>query len=245
LKLVLTVFTIILSLNAADAAFSSRRDIKYKTFFGKCPSRVAGSLVLKLTKLFEETHSLKELKLKIVQEKLKEKHFLSDYQIEFDPGSSTLSYKFECPDPLMKVVIYKENGVDTYEALLAENGDLLDPTLEVILRSEQKLSGTLPYLALPIGNFDKKDQLKIAKLFSKAPEGIRSKLSEVILDDSGEMTLIMALGDSPTSIFLGDNDWDLKIEKLKKVVDYMETKKKFPSIINLLNAQKVVVKFNN
>lgn len=227
------------------AAIGPDDNVKYKTFFGKCPSRVAGSLVLKLTRLFEETKSLKELKLKIIQEKLKEKYFLSDYQIEFDPSTSTLSYKFECPEPLMKVVIYKENGVDTYEAILADNGELLDPTIEVILRSEKKLTGQLPYLALPIGNFDKKDQVKIAKVLSNAPAKLKTKLSEVILDEAGEMTLIMSLGDSPTSVFLGDSDWNSKINKLKKVVEYMEEKKKFPSIINLLNAQKVVVKFSN
>lgn len=243
MKLIL-LFSLLFS-TSAFSSLAENNSVNYKTYFGKCPSRVAGALVLKLTRLFEETKSLKELKLKIIQEKLKEKHFLSDYQIEFDPSTQTLSYKFECPEPLMKVVIYKENGVDTYEAILADNGELLDPTLEFILRSEKKLTTALPYLALPIGNFDKKDQVKIAKILSSAPSQIRSRLSEVILDDEGEMTLIMSLGDAPTSVFLGENEWDEKMTKLKKVVDYMEEKKKFPSIINLLNAQKVVVKFSN
>jgi hypothetical protein len=42
---------------------------------------------------------------------------------------------------------------------------------------------------------------------------------------------------------LGGDLWEEKILKLQKLLIYMEAKKKVPSVINLMNVKKVVVKF--
>src|SRR6187551_2424803 len=77
--------------------------INYKTSFGNCPSRTAGALTLALVKIFEEKQSLKSLKENIVQEKVMEKYYLSDYRVSYDPLEKLLRLNFECPRPLMKV----------------------------------------------------------------------------------------------------------------------------------------------
>jgi hypothetical protein len=44
---------------------------------------------------------------------------------------------------------------------------------------------------------------------------------------------------------MGVDEWNLKMTKLEKIVNYMELQKKIPAIINLTNSKKVVVKFND
>lgn len=230
---------------ASEASWASQSALKYKTSFGRCPSRAAGSLVIKLMKTFEETGSLKDVKVRISDEKLRDKHFLSEYRINFDPMTNLLSFKFECPEPLMKVQIYKENGLDSYEALLADNGELFDPTYEVLLRAEEKLSGQLPYLAIPVGEMSSELQKRVTNVIGKMRPEFRKKLSEVILKEGGDLTIILSVSGTPSSVFMGIDEWDDKLTRLEKIISYMESKQKVPAIINLTNAKKVVVKFND
>ena len=130
-------------------------DVKYRTSFGSCPSRTAGSLVLKLVKTFEINHSLHDVKKKIIREKLDEKHFLSSYKVNYNPLKKLLNFQFDCPEPLMKVQIYKESGLESYEAILVDSGKIFDPTYEVLLRGEKKIKHDLPFLAIPVGDMDK------------------------------------------------------------------------------------------
>jgi hypothetical protein len=239
------IATLALTLVSAQASWRSKSSLRYKTFFGKCPSRVAGALALKLMKTFEETASLRDVKLKIVEEKLKEKHFLSDYRITFDPLTNLINFNFECPEPLMKVQIYKESGLESYEALLVETGELFDPTYEVLLKAEGKLATQLPYLALPVGEMSSALQKRITSIVSSMAPEFRKKLSEVILKEGGELTIILSVAGSPSSVFMGDDLWEDKLVRLEKIISYMEAKKKVPAIINLTNAKKVVVKFND
>ncbi|MDC1173862.1 cell division protein FtsQ/DivIB [Bacteriovoracaceae bacterium] len=145
----------------------------------------------------------------------------------------------------MKVQIYKENGLDSYEAILVDNGELFDPTYEVLLRTEKKLKGQLPYFALPVGEIDKNIQKEVSHIVKKMSKNFRKKISEVILNDNKDLTIILSINGGPSSVFIGKEDWDEKVEKLKKIVSYMESKKKMPAIINLTNSKKVVVKFND
>lgn len=224
---------------------STTEKIKYRTNFGSCPSRSAGQMTLKMMKIFEETKSLKKVKEKIIEQKLSERHFVSDYKVSYDPMKSMLFFKLDCPKPLMKVQIYKENGIDSYEAILVETGELFDPTYEVLLRTEEKLKGPLPYLALPVGDLEEITQSKITQVVSGFGDNFRKKISEVILSEKGELTVILSLKGNPSSVFLGKDEWDMKAGKLKKIVKYMESNKKIPAIINLTNSKKVVVKFNS
>lgn len=233
-----------LSINIAHSSLGPSRTLKYKTNFGSCPSRSAGSLTLKLIKVFEDNKSLKKVKEAIRTEKLKEKHFLSEYQINYNPLKKKLYFKYNCPEPLMKVQVYKENGLDSYEAILVDNGELFDPTYEILLRTEKKLDNQLPFLAIPVGDINKDIQTEISKIVKEMDKSFRSKLSEVILNKNGDLTIILSVKGSPSSVFLGPDEWSVKVDKLQKVVGYMEKKNKIPSIINLTNSKKVVVKFN-
>jgi hypothetical protein len=156
-----------------------------------------------------------------------------------------LHFKMDCPEPLMKVQIYKANGIDSYEAILVDNGEMFDPTYEVLLRTEKKLSYSLPYLAIPVGELEKETQWEITQVVNSMEESFRRKVSEVILNEKGELTVILSLRGNPSSVFMGREEWMAKTKQLKKIVKYMESKKKIPAIINLTNSKKVVVKFNS
>lgn len=244
-----TIFCILslLATSLACASVSPNQatpEIKYRTNFGQCPSRAAGTLTLLLMKEFEKNHSLKEVKDLIVKDKLSEKHFISEYKIDYNPLQKMMSFDFDCPAPLMKVQIYKTSGVDSYEAILVESGKLFDPTYEVLLRQEKKILRNLPYLALPVGEMDEEVQFGITKLINQMDVDFRAKLSEVIVNESKDLTIILSVQGRPSSVFMGKDLWSEKLEKLDKIVSYMETNKKVPAIINLTNDKKVVVKFN-
>jgi hypothetical protein len=232
-------------IDTAHTAIGYKKKQKYKTSFGQCPSRTVGSLALRLIKVFEKEGSLRSMKKEIIDHDLDEKHFISEYKIDYNPLEGSVHFKFECPEPLMKVQIYKENGSDSYEAILAENGELLDPTYEVLLRAENRLTGELPFLAIPVGEMDKDFQLKITEMVKNLKPQFRKRLSEVILDTNNELTIILSIKGNPSSVFLGDQFWDNKLEKLIKIVDYMESKERIPAVINLTNLEKIVVKFSD
>lgn len=243
-KALIALFLISNSLFASSkySNYLSNR-VKYKTYFGNCPTKVAGDLSLILIKEFEKNSSLKDVKEKIIKDELFEKYFLSEYKVNFDPQSKLLNFKFDCPTPLMKVQIYKENGDEFYTSILVDNGKLFDPTYEVMLRSSNKLSKKLPNLAMPVGLINKDQHFKITELLKRFSKDVSYKLSEVILNSSGELTMILSINDRPSSVFIGKEFWDEKIEKLVKVVEFMKKKKTIPAVINLTNSKKIVVKF--
>jgi hypothetical protein len=65
-------------------------EISYRSNLGKCPTRPAGTMALQVVKAFEQTHSLRDVKLKIVSEKWSDKYFVSDYKINFILSSQDL-----------------------------------------------------------------------------------------------------------------------------------------------------------
>ncbi len=156
------------SLNVfASKPFFIKRSINYQTDFGYCAPRVAGDLSLLLVKEFEKNHSLKEVKEKILKEKLIEKYYVSSYKIDYDPLSRSLKFEYECPEPLMRVQIYKNGSEQAYTAVLGHDGKLYDSQYEELLRKEGKLSQALPLLAFPIEDLEKDLQKQIAGLVSK------------------------------------------------------------------------------
>jgi hypothetical protein len=238
------IFILILS----SFAFSStkiQKRVQYKTYFGSCPSKVAGKLTLSLMDIFEKNRSLYDLKEKIIDDKLDEKHFLMSYNINYSPSENLIKFKFECPKPLMKAQIYKVNGEEFYTAILVEGGKFVDPTYEVLLRAEKKLTGTLPHLAFPVGKIDSGIEQELTQLIQDFNKDYKGKISEIILDEDKKLTLILSINRNPTSAFLGKNYWSEKVGKLVKVIDYMKTKKTIPAVINLTNSKKVVVKFSD
>lgn len=220
-------------------------ELSYRSDLGQCPTRPAGTMALQVVKAFEETQSLRQVKLKIIEEKWNEKYFVSDYKIEYNPFNKILNLEFNCPAPLMKVQIYKKDRIESYEAILVDNGQLFDPTYEALLRADKKLVDDLPYLSIPVDEMDEKVQMDLTQLIKDIRPGLRSKLSEVILNENKELTIILSINGYPSSVFMGPEEWTDKLIKLDKIVNYMELKEKIPAIINLTNGKKVVVKFKD
>lgn len=210
-----------------------------------CPSRTAGSFALQLMKIFDEVNSLKVLKQRISTEKLDKKHYISSYKINYNPLKKSLFMSFDCPKPLMKVQLYKENGLESYEAILVDNGELIDPTYEVLLRTEKKLKKPLPFLALPVQKMNNETQLKLTELIKNMDPIVGRSISEVIIGEKKNLTIILSLRGTPSSVFLGNENWSEKIKKMERVVKYLDKKRKIPAIINLTNSKKVVVKFSD
>jgi hypothetical protein len=245
LSFILILSTIVLaSVESQSKREGSNNDVKYRTSFGHCPTRSVGTLTLKLVKTFEAKNSLRDVKELLVNEKLIPKYFISWYRIQYDPMRKFLQLDFDCPEPLMRAQVYK-NGQESYDAILVDNGELYDPTYETLLRTEQKLKGDLPFLALPVGELDAAAQHRITELVKSMDNTLRRKLSEVILSEDNELTIILSVQNRPTSVFVGNSDWMEKTVKLQKIIDYMESHNKIPAIINLINTKKVVVKFND
>lgn len=241
MKTILIVIALFSFHSIASKRLSKR--IEYKTYFGECPSNVAGKLTLELMNVFEKERSLKSVKEYILSKKLDDKYFLDEYKISYNPIKDTIKFKFDCPGPLMKVQIYKDNGDEFYTAILADNGKLLDPTYEVLLRSEKILKNKLPQLAIPVKALDGKLHEDITRLVLTMSEEFKKKISEVIVNENNDLTIILSVRNRPSSAFLGKDYWSEKVNKLEKVISFMKKKKRIPTVINLTNSKKVVVKF--
>lgn len=222
-----------------------KTDLVYQTAFGRCPNRPAGEFIVRLTKTFDESHSLRDVKKRIVNEKLLPKHFVSEYQMQYDPIRGLVKITIDCPEPLMKVEVYKNEQGESYEAILVDNGELYDPAYEALLRSEHRLSHELPSLALPIKDMEKEVQKEITQIIKQVPEQFRRKISEVIVGEEKKLIIILTTRGQPCSAFLGNDAWDEKIQSLKRIVDGLEAQNKTAATIDLTNAKKVVVKLKD
>ncbi len=221
----------------------SQRDLRYQTTFGECPARPAGILSILVMKEFERTRSLKAVKEKFLSEKWEEKFYLSHYHVGYNPVARTVRLRFDCPRPLARVQVYKNDGKEHYSAILGENGKLLDPSYEGVLKAEKRLKADLPSLAIPVKLLEGEAHESFTRLALQIAPEVREKISEIIINDNGELTMIFSLGGRATSVFMGTELWEDKLVKLVKVVSYVEKTGKFPSVINITNAKKVVVKF--
>ena len=219
------------------------KTLQVKSYFGQCPSQTSGEFMMKVVKKFEENESLKLVKDMIAHEKLTEKYFLDSYSVNFVPHEQQLRINIDCANPMMRVQIYKENGIEHYNAILADNGVLYDPIYEQLMRAENKIKKQLPTLAIPVGEIDKKFQKEITEILKSSSISLKNMISEIILDDKNELTVILSNNSRPISVFLGNAKWAERMLKLTKIIDYMSDQKKFPSIVNLTNDKKVVVKF--
>lgn len=233
---------------SSPSAFSKKyfeTKVHYRTSFGSCPSKAAGRLTLDLTKEFEKNKSLLDIKKKIVKEKLEEKFFLSHYRVKYDPLQEMLRFEYDCPKPLMKVQIYKNDGEEFYTAILVDSGELFDPAYEMLLRSEKKLKTKLPHMALPVKLIETDIHKQLTSLLNSVDKKFVKNISEVIINEKKELTIIMSVGRKPSSAFLGKEYWGEKVEKLDDILSVLEKKKTIPAVINLTNPKKIVVKFTD
>ncbi len=100
-------------------------------------------------------------------------------------------------------------------------------------------------MALPVNDMEQKIQKDITGIIREMRPQLRKKLSEVIINDNKELTIILSVSGYPSSVFMGLDEWAEKMTKLDKIVNYMELKEKIPAVINLTNSKKVVVKFKD
>lgn len=247
LRIILVSFLILPSFTSwANVPESfTQRNINYRTYFGECPSKSSGMLTLLLMKEFEKEKSLKDVKEKILHEKLDEKYFLSDYRISYNPVIKTLSIQLECPEPLAKVQVYKPNGEEHYSAILAENAKMYEPQYENLMRAEKRLNYQLPLLAISMEQLEGAAPIELAQFIKKMEVDLRKQTSEIIISKNNELTIIFALGGKATSVFMGTDLWDEKLNKLTKIFGYVGKNKRYPTSINLVNTKKVVVKFSD
>lgn len=223
----------------------NRKNIKYQTFFGECPSKSAGMLSLIIMKEFEKEQSLKDVKERILNEKLDEKYFLSDYRIGYNPITNTLRIQLECPEPLAKVQVYKSTGEEHYSAILGSNSKLYEPHYENLMKTEKKLTYNLPLLAISMEQLEGDAPASLARFIKLMRPEMRRQVSEIIFSKNSELTIVFALGRRATSVFMGADFWEEKLTKLTKIVDYVTKSNRYPSSINLVNMKKVVVKFSD
>lgn len=246
-RLLLVLFLILLPIIARSNVPDrfTQKNVNYRTYFGECPSKSSGHLTLLLMKEFEKNHSLKDVKEKILNEKLDEKYFLSDYRISYNPVIKTLRINFECPEPLAKVQVYKTNGQEHYSAILAGNAKMYEPQYEILMRSEKRLNHSLPLLAISTEQLETSAPIDLANFIKKMEVDLRKQISEIIINKNNDLTIIFALGGKATSVFMGADLWEEKLAKLSKIVGYVGKNKRYPSSINLVNSKKVVVKFSD
>jgi hypothetical protein len=223
----------------------SKKNIRYKTYIGECPSRSAGSFAMTVMKEFEKNHSLKDVKDKILSEKLDEKHFLSNYRVNYNPVIRTLKIDLNCPEPLLRIQVYKSNGEEHYSAILADNSKIYEPGFENLMRTEKKLKHNLPALAISPQQLEGEVSNNLVKFIKEMNIGLRNQISEIIVSKNNDLTIVFALSGRATSVFLGSDQWDEKLLKLTKVVAYVQKSKRYPGSINLVNSKKVVVKFSD
>jgi hypothetical protein len=243
--------TILVSILIPASVFAAKpdsfrqKDVKYRTYIGECPSKSSGMFGIIVMKEFEKNHSLREVKEKILKEKLDEKFFLSNYKISYNPVIKTLKIRLQCPEPLAKVQVYKSNGEEHYSAILGENARLYEPQYENLMKAEKKIRANLPLLALTMDQIEG-DAPMVLSRFIKAMDGdLRRTISEMIINKNNELTIVFSLGGKATSVFMGAELWEEKLTKLTKIVGFVKDSKRYPSSINLVNAKKVVVKFSD
>lgn len=242
------VFILILAAVSVHANVPERftqKNINYRTYFGECPSKSSGHLTLLLMKEFEKNHSLKDVKEKIIAEKLDEKYFLSDYRISYNPVIKTLKINLECPEPLAKLQVYKANGQEHFSAILGSNARMYEPQYENLMKAEKRLNYQLPLLAISMDQLEGSAPMDLATFIKKMEVDLRKQISEIIISKNNELTIIFALGGKATSVFMGADLWEEKLTKLTKIVGYVGKNKRYPSSINLVNSKKVVVKFSD
>lgn len=244
-SIILVSFLIPASVLAAKPESFTQKDVKYRTYIGECPSKSSGMFGIIVMKEFEKNHSLKDVKEKILKEKLDEKFFLSDYRISYNPVIKTLKIRLNCPEPLAKVQVYKSNGEEHYSAILGENSKLYEPQYENLMKAEKKIRQNLPLLALTMKQIEQDAPTTLSRFIKAMEPDLRRTISEMFLNKNNDLTIVFSLGGKATSVFMGADLWEEKLSKLSKIVGFVKESQRYPSSINLVNAKKVVVKFSD
>ncbi|MBI2521523.1 MAG: hypothetical protein HYV97_13985 [Bdellovibrio sp.] len=220
----------------------------YKSFIGNCPARPSSEFALLIAKRFEEKKSLGDVKRYLENGHHSERYFVSNYKVDFDPLREHITIKLECPGPIYRVTFYSTKGTrpKSYDDLiLASDGNFYNKIFADFLTEEGKLTKKLPVLAMPESRYGRElwDGLKRISTSIYTLE-LEKNLTEMIVNKDGSLTMILSVNSHPVSVFFGKSEWDDKIQKLSRLVTYTQNQQRIPSIVNMTNAKKVVVKFS-
>ena len=222
---------------------AAKNEVSYKIKNYSCPTKVVGDLTLRLMDVFERDQSLKDLKLSIVKNAYESKYFLQDYEIKFNPLEGSLLFTYYCPKPLMKIEIFDSLGIKTFGGTLVSNGEIFKESFLKLLEKESNKELDIPYLSIPHDKINGELTKRIAKLYLSLSDVNKQKVSEIILNSSKELTFIITSSNRVASAFFGQVKWSEKVSKLEKILNHFNASDKLPSLVNLTNSKKVVVKF--
>lgn len=239
-KLTKNIFLIATFLIAAN---SFAKEVNYKIKNYSCPTKAVGDLTLRLMDIFERDHSLKDLKISIVKNAYKRKYFLQNYEIKFNPIDRNILFTYYCPKPLMKIEIFDSLGIKTFGGTLVSTGEVYKESFLNLLKEESKKELDIPYLSIPHDKVDSDLTKKIASLYLSLDDKNKGKVSEIIINPNNELTFILNSSNRVASAFFGLDNWSDKMHKLEKILNHFNSSGKLPSLVNLTNSKKVVVKF--
>ncbi len=220
-------------------------EIKYKTSFNNCPITSTGELTLNLLSKFRDNKSLFDLKKYIKNEKLEEKYFLKSFDISFNPINDEISFKYHCPNAIAKLQVYKEDGTQSYFAVLSDEGKRVDPNYENVLRSEKILKQALPLVSINHNQITDRKLKDFAKYLNSINSTLYRRISDLIIDEDEKLIVILKNPNHAVTAFLGKDDWQRKSKRLLKSVEYFDEKKKYPRLLKFVNSKKIVVKFSH
>lgn len=226
---------------SSASAFSKEVNYKIKNY--SCPTKAVGDLTLRLMDIFERDHSLKDLKISITKNAYKRKYFLQNYEINFNPIEGKILFTYYCPKPLMKIEIFDSLGIKTFGGTLVSTGEVYKESFLKLLKKESKKELDIPYLSIPHDKVDTELTKRIAKLYLSLEDKNKGKISEIILNPNNELTFILNSSNRVASAFFGLENWSEKVDKLEKILNHFNSSGKLPSLVNLTNSKKVVVKF--
>lgn len=243
IKFIFTVIYLYLSNAFANPDLQlTQTKTQYTLDFVSCPMKSSGDLAILLAKEFDATKSLFKIKKMMVNDRLKESYFLSSYQIGFNPILKRLSFKFTCPSLMAKIQIHRENG-QSFLGSLVDTGEVFDPQYEILLRREKMIESSVPYFAISLKNLNDQKHLGVVKLLKEMNPKLYKQISEVIINDADELSLILKSKNNAISVSFGKEYWDQKVEKVIKIQEHFNQKERQPKFINLTSNKKVVVRF--
>ncbi len=217
----------------------SKAGVHIQSDFGSCPRKELGPFSLDLIKHFDQKGSLYDLEQKTL-EQTAWKDYLTFYRFRYHPFHKTLHLKFDCAKPVLALQIYEQKR--SHKAIIAENGKILDWSYLKAFYREHSLENNLPLGAIARSFLDQKNLKRLLGFYDALILGKEFKLSELIVDSEGDLTVVLSSKNGPSTLFIGSKSWESKVLKLNKIIEYFSSLEKFPQKLNLRDSKKIVVK---
>lgn len=239
MKQVLALFYIILAGLSINGTLAN---VQVKTRFGLCPKKDIGELVLNLASQFKKNQSLRQIK-KYLLNASEWDGYLTDYTIEYEPYEKRLVLNFNCAKPILKAQLYRGSKVSSH--VISESGELLSTDYWERYRKEHDKGPSLPSIAAP-GEFIQEGGMDtVLDIYSSIKTGKALNLAELIVDSERDLTAIFSYKQKPLTVFMGKDAWKTKVEQFNRITNHLAKTTKRPTVLNLRNSKKIVVKFGD